>query len=220
MSTKPGNENDPASGPTTAPYNPLSKTHLGESVARALVLLPAVPLPPPGRFWGAGIYAIYYRGGHGLYSVDARENAKSCRRPIYVGKAIPAGARRGGVGLGEEPGSVLFNRLREHADSIARADGLRLSDFLCRYLVVDDIWIPLGESLLIQRTRPLWNEVLDGFGNHDPGKGRYKQKKSAWDVVHPGRAWAERCAPSRRSLEELERAVAEHVRARPANVEF
>jgi hypothetical protein len=26
-----------------------------------------------------------------------------------------------------------------------------------------------------------------------PGKGRYEQAKSDWDVCHPGRAWAEKC---------------------------
>jgi len=59
-------------------------------------------------------------------------------------------------------------------------------------LVVDDIWIPLGESLLIEKTRPLWNIVLDGFGNHDPGSGRYNQQQSAWDIIHPGRKWAKK----------------------------
>ncbi len=34
---------------------------------------------------------------------------------------------------------------------------------------------------------------MDGFGNHDPGSGRYEQAKSDWDVIHPGRAWAEKC---------------------------
>jgi len=34
--------------------------------------------------------------------------------------------------------------------------------------------------------------ALDGFGNHDPGKGRYEQAKSDWDIIHPGRVWAER----------------------------
>jgi hypothetical protein len=29
--------------------------------------------------------------------------------------------------------------------------------------------------------------AVDGFGNHDPGKGRYKQARSDWDVIHPGR---------------------------------
>jgi hypothetical protein len=32
--------------------------------------------------------------------------------------------------------------------------------------------------------------VLDGFGNHDLGKGRYNQQRSAWDIIHPGRKWA------------------------------
>jgi hypothetical protein len=61
---------------------------------------------------------------------------------------------------------------------------------ICRFLPVDDIWIPLGESLLIEKTKPLWNIVVDGFGNHDPGSGRYNQQISAWDTIHPGRQWA------------------------------
>jgi Eco29kI restriction endonuclease len=28
---------------------------------------------------------------------------------------------------------------------------------------------------------------------HDPGRGRYEQARSDWDVIHPGRIWAERC---------------------------
>jgi len=35
-------------------------------------------------------------------------------------------------------------------------------------------------------------EQSDGFGNHDPGSGRYNQKRSVWDQVHPGRSWATR----------------------------
>lgn len=34
---------------------------------------------------------------------------------------------------------------------------------------------------------------LDGFGNHDPGKGRYEQAKSDWDVLHEGRSFAAKC---------------------------
>jgi Eco29kI restriction endonuclease len=49
------------------------------------------------------------------------------------------------------------------------------------------------EAALIKLNQPLWNVALDGFGNHDPGRGRYEQAKSDWDVVHPGRSWAERC---------------------------
>jgi len=49
------------------------------------------------------------------------------------------------------------------------------------------------EAALIKLNMPLWNTAVDGFGNHDPGKGRYEQAKSDWDVIHPGRAWAKKC---------------------------
>jgi hypothetical protein len=49
------------------------------------------------------------------------------------------------------------------------------------------------EAALIKINMPLWNTAVDGFGNHDPGSGRYEQAKSDWDVIHPGRSWAEKC---------------------------
>ena len=49
------------------------------------------------------------------------------------------------------------------------------------------------EAALIRLYTPLWNSSIDGFGNHDPGKGRYNQAKSDWDVFHPGRKWADKC---------------------------
>ncbi|MEN6603100.1 MAG: Eco29kI family restriction endonuclease, partial [Bryobacteraceae bacterium] len=117
--------------------------------------------------------------------------------PIYVGKAVPAGTRKGGMGLDVSPGCALYNRLSEHAESIQCATNLRLDDFFCRYLAVDDIWIPLGENLLIEMFRPVWNVLIDGFGNHDPGKGRHQGKRPAWDVLHPGRAWASKLQPGK-----------------------
>jgi hypothetical protein len=85
---------------------------------------------------------------------------------------------------------VLFRRLNEHAQSIAQAENLELSDFSCRYLVVDDIWIPLGESLLIEKFAPIWTrpsrvsatmtpEVEDTTPRNHPG---------TWCIlVDPGR---------------------------------
>lgn len=152
---------------------------------------------------GAGIYALYYVGEFPAYAPIAERNRDGrFSAPIYVGKAIPAGARRGG-GLGVTTGPVLFRRLNEHAQSIDQATNLVRSDFFCRYLVVDDIWIPLGESLLIERFAPIWNSTLDGFGNHDPGSGRYGGQKPPWDVIHPGRAWAEKLQPNKRSESEI-----------------
>jgi hypothetical protein len=54
-----------------------------------------------------------------------------------------------------------------------------------------DLVVPV-EAELIRRYQPLWNTIVDGFGNHDPGKGRYNQAPSEWDIIHPGRSWVTR----------------------------
>lgn len=202
--------------PDETPYNPLDKLRLGESVANAILARSVEPLPPAEAFFGAGVYAIYYTGAFAEYREVAERNRNGrygC--PIYVGKAIPAGARRGALGVGIAPGRALFNRLAEHGQSVDECADLDRDDFKCRYLVVDDIWIPLGESLLIQRFAPIWNTTLDGFGNHDPGSGRYNQRRSPWDVVHPGRAWAARCRENPRPRADWLSAIAAAVAAMP-----
>jgi hypothetical protein len=194
-------------------YNPLDKLRLGESVTRALLARAVVALPPAEPFAGAGIYVLYYAGDFPVYHKIAEKNANDqWAAPIYVGKAVPPGARKGVYGLSEAPGEVLYRRLREHADSIDQTENLSLADFKCRCLVVDDIWIPLGESLLISMFSPLWNQVLDGFGNHDPGAGRYNQQRSPWDVVHPGRTWASRLKPNTRSQNDFLHSITEFLR--------
>ncbi len=172
------------------PYNPLDKRHLGESVADALLAQPLMPLKGIVKFTGAGIYAIYYSGDFEIYNYLMTMGNEV---PIYVGKAVPPGARKGEFGLEGDPGDALFKRLKEHKDSIVLASNLNIKDFTCRYLVADDIWIPLGESLMIARFSPVWNKLVDGFGNHDPGSGRYKQQRSRWDTLHPGRKWVVKC---------------------------
>lgn len=67
---------------------------------------------------------------------------------------------------------------------------LEASDFHYKSLMVDDIWIPLGENILIERYRPVWNHIITGFGIKDPGNRRKDQHRSLWDVVHPGRKFA------------------------------
>jgi len=176
------------------PFNPLDKKNLGASVAEALLAKDALPLTELQQFEGAGIYAIYYTGPFEAYEQVARLNANGrFMLPIYVGKAVPAGARVG-AGLGVPAGKVLFKRLKEHAESIRAVSNLNIQDFFCRFLVVDDIWIPLGESLVISRFTPVWNSLIDGFGNHDPGRGRHAGMRPRWDVLHPGRHWAGRLA--------------------------
>lgn len=190
---------------SSKPFNPLSKSHLAHSVTDALLAAEMRSLPPRERFSGAGVYVIYYNGALPVYRklIDHNKTSRN-HAPIYVGKAIPSGGRKGGMDFDAAPGHSLFNRLCEHAESIIQASNLEIGDFQCRYLVVDDIWIPLAESLLIDRFNPLWNVLIDGFGNHDPGSGRYQQKKSPWDAVHPGRQWAvklQSCAKSKAEIE-------------------
>lgn len=180
------------------PFNPLEKENLGRSVTQSLIHSEPIPLGSIQRFLGAGVYAIYYLGDFDAYAPMRKWNrdANELHLPIYVGKAVPKGGRKGRVKLDAATTSnALFSRMDEHRKSLAKAENLSISDFWCRFLVVDDIWIPLGESLLIQFYHPLWNAVVDGFGNHDPGRGRYEGAISSWDTLHPGRVWGEKCRP-------------------------
>ncbi len=196
------------------PYNPLDRKNLGISVGEALLAADIAPLGEVVEFDGAGIYAIYYTGEFPPYSAIAEKNRENVfGLPIYVGKAVPPGARKGRVGLNVAPKKALFRRLKEHADSIrTTADNLNIDDFFSRYLVVDDIWIPLGESLLIARFSPIWNTLIDGYGNHDPGSGRYDQERSRWDTLHPGRPWAAKCRERRETQEQIVKEIEEFLR--------
>jgi len=127
-------------------------------------------------------------------------------QPIYVGKAVPPGARKGGFGLGTARGPAIFKRLTEHAISI-KVTELKIGDFYCQYLVSEDIWIPLGESLLIEWFKPLWNVLIEGFGNHPTGKRRETQNRSRWDTLHPGRVWAAKLPPNPKTAAELQEMI-------------
>ncbi|HLY30580.1 MAG TPA: Eco29kI family restriction endonuclease [Ktedonobacterales bacterium] len=170
-------------------YNPLAIESIAESLVRKIEETPAVSLPPNQPFSGAGVYSIYYRGGFSAYAQLSGANQTAWTTPIYIGKAIPKGGR---IGISDGASSQgLYDRLREHADSITAASNLELDDFACRYLAIEHLFISLAEHTLINRYKPVWN-YFGGFGNHDPGGGRYAQKRSAWDTLHPGRAWASR----------------------------
>lgn len=196
------------------PFNPLDKQHLGESVGQAMLRQPATPLGELEKFNGAGIYAIYYLGDFPAYQAIASRNTEGdFVAPIYVGKAVPSGARKGNISAAIT--TALYKRLNEHKKSIEAVDNLRIEDFYCRALVVDDIWIPLGESLLISKFAPIWNNLIDGFGNHDPGKGRFAGLRPRWDVLHPGRSWAEKCKPRHETMDQIMHEAEDHLRNNP-----
>ena len=191
-------------------YNPLDKEHLGESIVREFFKLQLHRLPPANSFTGAGIYALYYRGDFPLYRSVAQSlqkftvKAQTQPTPIYIGKSDPPGSRKGLIeddggegGDGEKKVSEvlttkprhrkLFDRLRQHAASISDTTNLKLEDFECRYMLVDEIWVPLGEARLVASFRPVWNVLIEGFGSKVEGGGRSTTARSVWDILHPGR---------------------------------
>ena len=165
-------------------YDPLSYESLAKNVVSELLSRPLNPLPPE-VFQGPGVYAIYYR--EPLDYVDDLAEV-----PIYVGKAVPAGTRKGGKARSPVEERPLHRRLREHAKSVGQAEDLILEAARCRHLPVYPVWISLAERFLLTEFQPVWNTLLDGFGNHDPGRGRRASARSRWDTVHPGRPWAAR----------------------------
>jgi len=178
------------------PFNPLDKMKLGEMIRDELVAQP-VSLFPPARFQGAGIYALYFSGenAQGYEALRSVNTDKAgWKLPVYVGKAIPQGGRKGVSLADASEGTAIWQRVSQHSKTLQEA-GFDLSHFRFRYLVVEDIWIPLGETLTVMTFRPVWNLALDGFGNKTPGKNR--SQLPSWDIAHPGREW------SRKAVQDL-----------------
>jgi len=167
---------------------------------------PVHSLPPPEAFEGEGVYALYYVGRLKLYVPIALANRSEAVVPIYVGKAVPEGWRTARSGSRDARNPTLHRRLSEHAKSIRQGKGLSQRGFTCRFMILEgdesDL-ISTVEAELIRRYNPLWNSTIDGFGNHDPGSGRYAQAPSEWDVLHPGRAWAAKLTGKRPNLRSI-----------------
>ena len=188
------------------PYNPLAYRNLRRDCLRELIRRGVHRLPLDEEFSGAGVYVLYYVGALPLYSpirtdddeldqegIVLENGGEVHPRPIYVGKAVPPGARQGAAATVEtEERKSLSARLAEHVESIqAVGPSLNIGDFRCRFLVVEPLWIPILEQSLISHYRPPWNSSISGFGKHDPG-GNRPGKISWWDALHPGRAWTAR----------------------------
>ena len=192
-------------------HSPKFRSVVGDAI-RFFSITPAHRLPPSDKFSGGGVYGLYYSGNHELYDRIASLNRTDCNQPIYVGKAVPPGWRTARINVSDA--ASLYQRLREHARSVEQSANLRLEDFWCRFMILNDIEgdlvVPV-EAELIRKYKPLWNAVVDGFGNHDPGSGRYNQAKSEWDVLHPGRPWAERLAGISPHHEQIIAKVRQHL---------
>jgi hypothetical protein len=197
----------------SVPFNPLDLENLGDSIARAMATQIPFKIDQLPEFQGAGIYALYYSGNHPAYeSLVAANVDREEPHPIYVGRAAAKGARKGLAPATE--GTALRLRLQQHARSIMEASNLDPADFEARWLVLEHVWVSLGEAVLIRRHSPVWNAILDGFGNHDPGSGRHAGARSRWDVLHPGRSWVDRLGSADATESALIAEVQEYLRQR------
>jgi hypothetical protein len=171
----------------------------------------AYALPLPDRFNGPGVYVLYYHGDFEPYAPIAASNEEELSEPIYVGKAVPKGRRQGRARSSDS--AELYKRISEHRRSIDKAENLAPEDFSCQFVILEEEMsdvIVTVESALIRRHRPIWNAVIDGFGNHDPGKGRYDQQPSEWDTLHPGRAWVEKLQGEPRDRDDIIGKIEDH----------
>lgn len=174
-------------------YNPLDYVSLSETLARELMNSELMALSEVEKFYGDGVYALFYSGDFPAY-VELGEINYSMpgTLPIYIGKAGPKTLTGNDLDATavdtERVGTRLYDRVaKDHRKSIEDAINLDVNHFSCRMLVLNAIWVPLTESALIAKYSPVWNSVLPGFGNHAPGGGRSAGKISRWDVLHPGR---------------------------------
>ncbi|MBO9576593.1 MAG: Eco29kI family restriction endonuclease [Sphingobium sp.] len=188
-----------ASDPIRMPsgtFDPSDPKVVGRMVSLALLAQPLVRLADIRPSYGSGVYAIYYTGDHPLYAGIAGSET-----PIYVGKADPA---NDDASTTREQGAKLTARLLEHAGTIATAAGyagqlpeglhpIRLEDFLSRRLVCATNAQLVAEKHLIRTFWPVWNaetKACWGMSKHGDAASTRANKRSPWDVVHPGRQWA------------------------------
>lgn len=157
------------------------------------------------RFYGAGVYALYYKGDFPRY-----RPLKNLPHPIYVGKADPDNPSSNDV---VKQGERLCVRLRDHARSIRQAENLKLEDFEVRYLVVAGSWQRAAENFLIRLMNPIWNleaNILFGFGKHGDSAETRANGRSPWDTLHPGRGFAKDIKTDQISLNVIENSIDQH----------
>jgi Eco29kI restriction endonuclease len=188
-------------------FDPSNPNVAGRIVGITMIAQSRKPLANIDRFYGSGVYAIYYNGDFPAYAgISKREH------PIYVGKADPADpASKTAI----EQGDRLANRLNDHRKNIAKATTtLSLGDFEYRALVVQTGWQTSAEDYLIHLFKPIWNSevgICYGFGKHGDDPATRANMRSPWDTLHPGRDWAHRdpnmkdARPADRIIDEIAR---------------
>lgn len=202
---------DPIAMPRSV-FDPSNPKVIGRFTALAMVAQERVPLLSIGQFYGSGVYAIYYRGDYPLYAP-----LSGSETPIYVGQAAPG---EQGAHSARDQGPRLAARLNEHRKNVAKATTtLNVNDFEARFLVVQSGWETAAEDYLIHLFKPIWNNetnLLYGLGKHGDSATTRANKRSPWDTLHPGRAWAAKSTEDARSPDQIVKEVTAHFDRYPA----
>lgn len=183
---------------------------IGKLIAETLLVQPRHKLSDVEKFYGSGVYAIYYKGPFPAYRLIAGTD-----KPIYVGKADPATPNAVSPSM---QGPRLWRRLQDHRKTISLATTtLSIADFDCRFLVVKSAWQSTAETYLINRFKPVWNNEMGicyGFGKHGDAATTRSNTRSPWDTLHPGRKWAGAGnKPNPLSAAQIARKVVAHLKA-------
>ncbi len=194
-------------------FEPSNPNIAGRIIGITMIAQPRRALASVERFYGSGVYALYYTGDFTAYrGISKKEH------PIYVGKADPADPASK---TAREQGPRLSNRLSEHRKNIAKASTtLRQEDFEYRALVVQTGYQAAAETYLIELFKPIWNSetgIAYGLGKHGDDPTTRANLRSPWDTLHPGRDWAYRDPKMKdaRTAQQIVKDIAEHLTKHP-----
>jgi hypothetical protein len=178
-----------APSPPLFVYDPAEFKIAAHLVALTLLAQKPNPLSSIGNEYGAGVYALFYKGDLPCYAPIKGE-----KFPIYVGSAVPESPYGK---TPEEQGTMLAKRLREHFKTIRIVEqgggNLKVSEFVYKHLCVRSGWELAVEQYLIRYFKPVWNKetkICQGFGKHGDSPQTRANKRSQWDTLHWGRKWA------------------------------
>jgi len=195
-------------------FEPSNPNIAGRIIGIALIAQPRKPLATVEKFYGSGVYALYYSGDFLAYRAISKKE-----HPIYVGKADPADpAAKSAM----DQGNRLSNRLNDHRKNIAKAmSTLRVEDFEYRALVVQTGYQTAAENYLIDLFKPIWNNetnICYGLGKHGDDPATRANLRSPWDTLHPGRDWAHRDSKMKdaRPIDQIVKEIGEHIAKYPA----
>ncbi len=201
---------DPIAQPTSV-FDPSNPKVVGRFVALAMVAQDRHPLAEIPKFYGSGVYAIYYNGAFPAYQAIS-----GTETPIYVGQAAPTVSN---ARTPTDQGAKLSGRLSDHRKNIVKASTtLDIAEFQFRSLVVQSGWETAAEDYLIHLFRPIWNSetnILYGLGKHGDSATTRANKRSPWDTLHPGRAWAAASTMDAKSVGQIQAELTQHFAAYP-----